>query len=79
MCQLAALPGRRTRALLLEQRLHHVADNGELVGDSAHHVPVAVQQLEDALEQDDPRSDLQRHQAVYGDESQAVRRVQQQV
>lgn len=75
----SALPGGRACALLLEQRVHYVVDFGELAGHSADHVPVAVPQLEDALEQDDPRAHLQRAQALHGDEPEALRRVQQEL
>lgn len=68
-------PGGRARALLLEQRVHYVVDFGELADHSADHVPVAVPQLEDALEQDYPRTHLQRAQALHGDEPEALRRV----
>ncbi|EDS41109.1 serine/threonine protein phosphatase 2A [Culex quinquefasciatus] len=70
--QKSALPGGRAGAVLLEQRVHHVVDIGKLQGHSADHVPGAQHQLQTALEQNDPRADLQRDQAVHGDEPEAV-------
>ncbi|EDW44659.1 GM15281 [Drosophila sechellia] len=82
-CELTALiplnESGRACAVLLEQRVHYVADIGQLGVDITHHVPSAQSQLKDALEQDHPRSDLQCTQAVHGDESAAFRRVQQEL
>lgn len=72
----SALPGGRTSALLLEQRIHYVADCGKFQSDSAHYVSFAVQKFKDTLEQNHSRSDIQCAEAVHGDEQQAVRRVQ---
>lgn len=69
-----ALPGGRARPLLLEQRVHHVADGGEQPRHHAHHVPRPLPHLQGALEPDHRGSGVQRAQDVHGDELETVRR-----
>ena len=47
---LALFSGGGAGSLLLEQRVHHVADDGERHCHPAHHVPGAVQKLKVTLE-----------------------------
>lgn len=64
--------GGRAGSVLLEQRVHSVADGGEQPGDNADHVPGAVPHQQGALEPDDRGARLQRAQDLHGDELQAV-------
>lgn len=75
MRQLPPLSGGRAGAVLLEQRVRHVSRLGEHDGDLARRLSQPLPQLQDALEQDHPRPHLQRAQAVYGDQPEAVRRM----
>lgn len=59
----------------MEQRIRDVAGVGKRGRDTPVGVSQPVQELEDALEQDHTRSDLQCAQAVHGDESEIVRRM----
>lgn len=64
----SGFPGGRESSVLLEQRVHNVPHIGQLLGHSAHHVSGTVQKLEESLEQNYTRSDIQRAQALYGNE-----------
>lgn len=59
----------------MEQRVHNVPNIGQRDSHPAHNVPVPVPEHEESLEQDHTRAGVQRAQAVYGNESEAVRRV----
>ena len=66
--------GGRASSLLLEQRVHHEPDRGELGGSAHHHVPGALPHLQGALEPSDPHARLQRPQDDHGHEPGALRR-----
>lgn len=44
-------PGGRARPLLLEQRVHHEPDQRQRCPSPSHHVPCALQELQEPLEQ----------------------------
>ena len=73
--RLAALPGRRARAVPVEQRVHRLAHRAEPRGDPADRLRGALRQLAQALELDGPRAHVQRRQALHGDGRPALRPV----
>ena len=70
----APLPGRRARALPLEQRVHNPAHRGEQRDHTAHPLPLLDAHLQRALEPEHHLARLQRAQAVRRDEPEALRR-----
>lgn len=60
--------GSRAGSVLLEQRVHHVANGRKQSRDHADNVPRPVSHLEGALEPNDRSFGLQRPENVHGDE-----------
>lgn len=65
---MGTISGGRKGVILLEQRIHSIADGGEQSGDNAHNVPRPVPNQQGALEPNHSGARLQRAQDLHGDE-----------